>query len=98
MKINMREKVGIYAENKDSARDIRLNEIIPALERKEQVILNFEGVETATQSFIHALISDVIKKFGNNALDQIEFKACNDSIKQMVSIVVEYMQEAMGNG
>lgn len=85
---------GSFAENKDSARDIRLTKIVPALEKKEEIILNFEGVEGATQSFIHALISEVIREYGTEVLDKISFKNCNEKVRKIISMVVEYMQES----
>lgn len=82
-----------FAENKDLARSFRINEIIPALEKGEEVILDFEGVEAVTQSFIHALISSIIREYGSSVLDQIKFKNCNDTVKKIINIVVDYMQE-----
>ena len=76
-RIDIYSLAGVFAENKDIARDLRLNEIIPALERKEDVVLDFEGVEAATQSFVHALISDLLRKHGSEVLDHIEFKSCD---------------------
>ncbi|PIR19673.1 MAG: hypothetical protein COV48_00665 [Elusimicrobia bacterium CG11_big_fil_rev_8_21_14_0_20_64_6] len=92
-KIEIRAYAGAFAENKDTARDLRLNEIIPALEKKEEVVLNFTGVDATTQSFIHALISDLLRKYGSDVLDRIEFKSCNDTVKKIITIVVDYMQE-----
>ncbi|MCG3205081.1 MAG: hypothetical protein KCHDKBKB_01798 [Elusimicrobia bacterium] len=96
MNISIFDKAGAFAENKDVARHIRLNEIIPALEKNENVVLDFENVDAATQSFIHALISDVLRKHGFEALDRIAFKSCNNTVKQMINIVVEYMQIGLG--
>ena len=90
------ERAGGFAENKDVARDIRISEIMPALEKKEDVVLDFERVEAATQSFIHALISDALRKYGNDALDRIAFKSCNDTVRKIINIVVDYMQEGAG--
>ncbi len=90
------DKAGAFAENKDVARDIRVQEIIPALNRKEEVVLNFQRVNGATQSFIHALISEILREYGSDILDHITFKACNDTIRQIIHIVVDYMQEGMG--
>ena len=87
------DKAGAFAENKDVARDIRLNEIIPALTKNEEVMLDFEKVGAATQSFIHALISDVLRKYGSDVLERMSFKSCNETIKKIINIVVEYMQE-----
>ncbi|MBI5629861.1 MAG: STAS-like domain-containing protein [Elusimicrobia bacterium] len=93
--ISIFEKAGSFAENKDIARNVRTREITPALERDEEVILNFAGVEAATQSFVHALIADVLRSHGPAALDRIAFKSCNDTIKKIIGIVAEYMQEGL---
>lgn len=85
--------VGSFAENKDLARDIRIKKIIPALENKQEITFDFEGIDSATQSFIHALISDLFRKYGTEILDQISFKNCSETIKKIINIVVDYMQE-----
>lgn len=94
--INILQRAGAFAENKDIAREIRLKDILPAFQRDEEVILDFEGVDAATQSFIHALISDLIRKYGTQALDRVAFKSCNVTIKKIIEIVVDYMLEGMG--
>jgi len=84
--------VGKFAENKDIARKIRLESILPALYANEDVFLDFTDVDSATQSFIHALISDAIRKKGIDALDRIYFKNCSETVKKIINIVVDYMQ------
>lgn len=91
--ISIFERVGSFAENKDVAREIRIQEILPALENNQEVALDFEKVEAATQSFVHALISDILRKHGNDILDRLLFKSCNENIKQIINIVCDYMQE-----
>jgi len=92
IEIKLFEKLGSFAENKDIAKQIRINEVIPFLD-KEEITFDFLNVEGATQSFVHALISDLIRKKGINILDKIYFKNCNDTVKKMIGIVVEYMQD-----
>ena len=95
-RIGIRAHAGAFAENKDVARALRLDEIVPALEKKQEVILDFAGVDATTQSFIHALISDLIRKYGGGVLDRIEFKSCNETVRKIITIVVDYMQEGAG--
>lgn len=83
---------GDFAENKDAARDIRTKLIVPALKKEEEVVLDFDRVDSVTQSFMHALLSEVMRDFGPEALDRIAFKNCNDTVKGIVNIVVDYMQ------
>ena len=91
--IKLFPKVGSFAENKDIARDMRVNRLIPLLKRAEPIVLDFKGIEAVTQSFIHALISDLIRKFGIEVLDKISFKNCNENVQKIIKIVVDYMQE-----
>ena len=93
MEVKLFESVGTFAENKDIARGMRIYSIIPCLERNEKVILNFDKIESVTQSFVHALISDLIRKFGIEVLDKIYFKKCNQKVKKIIEIVIEYMQK-----
>ena len=93
--IKLSKRTGSFAENKDLARNIRLKEIIPALEKDQNVVIDFAGIETATQSFIHALISDLIRKYGNDVLDRVCFKSCNGTVQKIIMIVTDYMQESV---
>lgn len=87
-------RVGSFAENKDVARDMRLNEIIPLLDKGETVILDFAGVDSTTQSFVHALVSDILRSNGVEILDRLQFRNCSPTVREIVSIVVEYMQQS----
>jgi STAS-like domain of unknown function (DUF4325) len=89
-------KAGSFAENKDAARSARIEEIEPALRRGEEVTIDFAGVDLATQSFIHALISAVIRSFGADVLGRIDFANCNPTVARLVEIVVEYSQDDLG--
>jgi hypothetical protein len=93
--IKLLERVGSFAENKDIARKIRIEEIIPALKKGQEIILDFSGIDAATQSFMHALISDLLRKFGNDVLEKIKFKSCSDNVQKIIMIVTEYMQEGL---
>lgn len=97
--IKIYERIGNkdFAENKDIGKDIRINEIMPALEKGNKIILNFEGIDRASQSFIHSLVSDPIRKYGDRALELMLFKKCNDKVKGMIKIVLGYLQDAIDN-
>lgn len=95
MIIKMFKYIGDYGENKDIARKIRLEIILPCLKKKEDITIDFEGVTGATQSFIHALLADPIRKYPEIVFDKINFKNCTDNVKVVIEIVEEYMQESM---
>lgn len=93
--INIVDYVGAFAENKDKARALRLQDIVSALEQGQDVVLDFSGVDAATQSFIHALMSEVLRQYGSDILERITFKSCVPAVRKMIEIVVEYTQEGM---
>lgn len=94
--IKIKEKAGNFAENKDVARDLRLHYITPALkEDSGDVILDFEGVTGATQSFIHALISQLIRTYNDELFTRLKFKNCNETVQEVINIVADYMSESV---
>ncbi len=93
--VKMHGKAGDFGENKDTAKLIRIEKIMPALARGQTIQLDFTGMTGTTQSFIHALIAEPIREFPDTFFDLVVFKACNDLIKTVIGIVSEYMQESL---
>ena len=95
MIIKLAKIAGDFGENKDTARRIRIKQIMPALIDGEDVVLDFDGMVGATQSFIHALIVGPMREFGDLFFEKVSFKNCSSTIQQVVKIVSEYTQEGM---
>jgi hypothetical protein len=91
--ILIESKAGKFAENKDVARDIRLSKIMPALAKGQKVTLDFADITGATQSFVHALISEPIRQYGDDVFDKLFFKNCSPTVQQVINIVADYMEE-----
>ncbi len=93
-----------FAEDKDAARAIRVKKLLPALSEGKPVILDFRQVRYATQSYIHALVGEVIKRYGEPVLDLISFKNCSPQLQSVISLVVDYslsgfpQQPSVSNG
>jgi hypothetical protein len=79
-----------FAEDKDQARELRTSKLLPALSRGEDIVLDFADVRYATQSFIHALIGEVLQKYGDRALQMLEFKHCSPQVRSVIELVVDY--------
>ena len=93
--IKLKQLAGEFAENKDIAKKVRVSEIMPALSKGHEVVIDFTGVSGATQSFIHALVSDPIREFKETAFDKLMYKSVNNDIREIISIVYRYMQESL---
>ncbi|SRR6266404_1451352 len=87
--------VGDFAEDKDWAAVFREKAIRPVLAGGDKIILDFGGITLTTQSFVHALISDLLRSEGEEALDRIEFRGCVAGVRGIVETVVQYSLETM---
>ncbi len=86
-------KLGIidgFIDDKDRAREIRVNMIMPALESDRRVAIDFRNVQTSTQSFVHALIGEVLGRFKEPVLEKLEFRKCSSQLKSLIELVVDY--------
>lgn len=95
--IKIKDHAGTFAENKDTAKWLRVEKIMPALSKKEKVELDFKGVSGTTQSFVHALISEPLRQFRDVALDNLEYKNCSGAVKEIIKTVYDYIQESFND-
>jgi hypothetical protein len=79
-----------FAGDKDAARAVRLSKVLPAVISGHAVVLDFHGVRYATQSYVHALIGEALQKYGERALDYMEFRNCSPQVKSVIELVVDY--------
>lgn len=96
--IRLFAKTGEFAGDKDIAREIRERMLKPLLLEGESVVINFSSVELATQSFVHALISELVRTTQFDALDLITFSDCNPVVRELIEIVTDYSQEDVVGG
>jgi hypothetical protein len=92
--IRIVDTAGDFAEDKDLAASVREEHLRPAVDARRKITLDFTGVRLVTQSFLHALISDVLRKGGEEVLRFVVFKGCNDGVRGIVETVVQYSLEA----
>lgn len=95
--VKLKELAGSYADNKDIAREIRIESVLPLLAARAPIVLDFTGVTDTTQSFVHACISEAIRKFGIDALKLIEFRKCNNVVRGIIETVVAYSLHVLDN-
>ena len=91
--ILMHEQAGAFCENKDIAKKIREEILLPALKEGRAVTFDFSDVTGATQSFIHALVSEALRQYPELVFDGVFYKNTCDDVKEVISIVYTYMQQ-----
>lgn len=81
-------QVHAFEEDNQAAIRVREGEIRPHLERGEAVLLDFKGVRAPTQSFVHALLSEIFKIPGS--LARLSFVNCTPSAREVLKAVAAY--------
>lgn len=98
MKIDMFDVVGDFGEDKDAAAKIRRDDIEPCVKRGEIITLDFADITLVTQSFVHALISNILRVHGEKALDYLDFSNCSEVVRGIISTVVQYSLDTASEG
>jgi hypothetical protein len=96
-KIVVRQRAGEFAENKDIAKEWREQIVLPTLAKNEEIEVDFTGVTGVTQSFVHALIAEAIRRYGEIAFDRLIFSNTNGMTREIITTVYHYMQESLDN-
>lgn len=69
------------------ARELR-EELEQLVARTDEVVLDFSGMKSATQSFVDELVGVMVLKHGPDIINRLVFKGCSDDIKEILSFVV----------
>jgi len=77
-----------FVENVERAAEIRRGTILPAVQQGRWVVLDFSGVRFATQSFVHALLYDVLRVSGS--LLRVSFRNCTRATTEAIRTVAAY--------
>jgi STAS-like domain of unknown function (DUF4325) len=88
--VRLEAGVGGFAEDKDEAKRLRVETILPAIREGGSIVLDFSAVKYSTQSFVHALVGEVLQRYKEPVLDKLEFRACAPQVKSLVQLVVDY--------
>jgi hypothetical protein len=80
--------VETFSEDVEQAAVVRSQQILPALQAGEMIVMDFNGVRFATQSFIHALLNDAFRVPGS--LCRLSFINCSASTEEAVRAVAAY--------
>ncbi|MGV3570846.1 MAG: STAS-like domain-containing protein [Ramlibacter sp.] len=83
--VNVKE----FEENVEEAARIRDREILPSMGGGTMVVIDFEGVKFATQSFVHALMYKVIRD-GQHIGSTLSIANCSRSTREAVMAVAAY--------
>lgn len=88
--VTIRPTVSHLAEDKDAARRVRDELLMPEVRARRPVCIDLREPKVATHTFIHALLYEVIGEAGREAMRLIHVHARERQIKDVVRLVAQY--------
>lgn len=76
-----------FMGTRHAARELR-QELEKLLAHTQEVVLDFSGMISATQSFVDELVGVLILDHGPEVTNRLIFKGCSDDIKALLRFVV----------
>lgn len=80
---------GPYAENKDAAISYRDRYILPAIDEKKSLLIDFDNVVSAPHSFLSALLATPIQRYGISAYKKIKIVNAAAEIRETIDYILD---------
>ena len=87
--IEIRNHFGRYAEDKDRAKKIRDEKILPALAEDKSLIIDFEDIVSAPHSLLNAMLATPIERLGLAAYKKIKIINAAPEIRETLDFIFD---------
>lgn len=87
--INVYNYFGKNADDKQAAISYRNRHLLPAIDEGKVLILDFDGVETSTHSFLNALLASPVRRLGMSAYKRIKISRAKTDIRETIDYVMD---------
>lgn len=87
--INIRNYFGHYAENKDLAKKIRDEKLLPALAENKTLTIDFDEIVSAPHSLLNAMLATPIERLGLAAYKKIKIINAAPDIRETLDFIFD---------
>ena len=87
--LSMRNYFGRYAEDKELAKKIRDEKLLPAIADDKIITIDFEDVISAPHSFLNALLATPIQRLGMKAYKKIKIINASPEIRETADFILD---------
>jgi len=87
--LSIRNYFGRFADDKESAIRYRDRHLLPAVDTGKSFVIDFDGVDSSTHSFLNALLASPIKRMGLRAYKRIRVVNATKDIRETIDYVLD---------
>ena len=84
VQIDMQSQFGAFCARGDAAVRLLKSSVYPNVGSDTMIVFDFVGVRNINSSFSNALFANLVRKYGEGVLDQVEVVNARPSIKQEI--------------
>lgn len=87
--ISIENYFGPYAEDKQSAINIRDEKILPSISQGKKIVIDFDHIKSAPHSFLSGLLATPIKRLGMKAYKRISILNASPEIRETIDYILD---------
>jgi len=90
LKVNIFNSFGSFAANGSIGNDFRVEKIEPYWSEYEAIVLDFDGVNSMTHSFVNALVGNLVEAHPDDYKRRLKFKNCSPLVKDFIKSALSF--------
>ncbi|MFT5632546.1 MAG: hypothetical protein ACI9SQ_000252 [Rubritalea sp.] len=95
--LRLHDEVGSFAGNGTLANQIRIDKVEPHWEQSERITLNFEGVNSMTDSFVNAFVGNIAEAHPDDFREKLRFTNCSSLVKTFIKSALQMAQNRISH-
>ena len=90
--LKLHDEIGSFAGNGTMGNQLRLDKVEPHWDSSEKIILNFEGVDSMTDSFVNAFVGNIVESHPDSFKEKLRFTNCSSLVKTFIKAALQMAQ------
>ena len=91
----MAKRFGSFLGDGDAGNRFRAEEIEPLLDRKEEIVFDFQGVDNLTDSFCNACFANLAAERPDTTKSNVRFVNCSPIVKAFLSSALKLAEGSL---
>lgn len=84
IQIDVHNHFGGFCARGDAAVSLLKSSVYPNIGTDTKIVFDFEGVRNINSSFSNALFANLVRKFGDSVLDQVQIKNAKPNVRSEI--------------
>lgn len=84
LKLQLFSEFGSFAANGTIGNEFRVSKIEPFWQTHDKIILDFQGIHSMTDSFVNALVGNLVEAHPEDFKEKLKFQNCSPLVRSFI--------------